>query len=135
MHLRCIPTEYTEWTVRCMQGHKTILTFNDYTSEPFEVTNSLDQGDPTSSSYYNFYSADLIEPTQDVNKLKSAFVDDTMFLVASSTFEENNTKLENMMSRPGGTAKWSKDHQSNFEIDKFTLLHMSWKLEPNPQCP
>ena len=88
-----------------MQGHKTILTFDNYTSEPFKVTNGLDQGDPTSSPYYNFYSANLIEPTWDTNEIKSAFVDDTMFLVASATFEKNNTILTNMMLRPGGTTE------------------------------
>jgi hypothetical protein len=98
MHWRQIPVEYTDWITRRMTGRKTILTFDDYKSSPFEVTNSLNQGDPPSSVLYGFYNANLIEPSLDPNKLKSAFVDDTMFFVASPTYEENNTKLADMMS-------------------------------------
>jgi Reverse transcriptase (RNA-dependent DNA polymerase) len=52
-----IPIEYTQWITRRMTGRLTILTFDDYESEPFEVTNGLDQGDPSSSVFYGFYSA------------------------------------------------------------------------------
>ena len=82
-----------------MTGHKTILTFNDYKSEPFEVTNGLDQDDPPSSVYYGSDNADLIGPSHDSNELKSAFVDDTMFFVAGQTYQENNMKLADMMTR------------------------------------
>ena len=82
-----------------MAGRKTILTFDNYESEPFEVSNGLDQGDPPSSVLYGFYNADLIEHTSDPNELKSAFVDDTMFFVAGNTYQENNEKLANMMAR------------------------------------
>jgi hypothetical protein len=118
-----------------MTGRQTILTFDDYESEPFEVTNGLDQGDPSSSVFYGFYSTDLIEPTSDPNELKSAFIDDTMFFVAGNSYEENNAKLNNMMTRRNGTANWSKTHNSNFKVDKFTLLHLSRKQEPDPTCP
>jgi len=118
-----------------MTGHKTILTFDNYKSKPFKVTNGLDQGDPTSSVFYNFYNADLIEPSRDPNELKSAFVDETMFFVAGNTFQENNTKLINMMTRRGGATEWSKSHNFNFEVDKFALLHLSRKLEPDPNHP
>ena len=46
MRQRQIPIEYTQWITRHMAGRKTILTFDDYESEPFEVSNGLDQGDP-----------------------------------------------------------------------------------------
>jgi hypothetical protein len=82
-----------------MAGRKTILMFDDYISDPFEVTNGLDQGDPPSSVFYGFYNADLITPSSDPNKLKSAFVDDTVHLTAGNTFQENNDKLSNMMTR------------------------------------
>jgi len=132
---RQIPTEYTEWITRRMTGCKTTLTFDDYESEPFEVTNGLDQGDPPSSVLYGFYNADLIEPSRDPNELKSAFVDDTMFFVAGKSYQENNEKLANMMTRQDGATDWSKTHNSNFEIDKFALIHLSRKREPDPDRP
>ena len=132
MRCRHIPIEYTQWTERRMAGRKTILMFDDYISDPFEVTNGLDQGDPPSSVFYGFYNADLITPSSDPNELKSAFVDDTVYLAAGNTFQENNDKLSNMMTRPNGANEWSASHNSNFEIDKFALLHMSRKREPDP---
>jgi len=108
-----------------MAGRKTILMFDDYESEPFEVTNGLDQGDPPSSVFYAFYNADLIAPSLNPSELKSAFVDDTAFLVAGNTFQENNDKLSDMMTRSNGATEWSISHNSNFEVDKFALLHMS----------
>jgi Reverse transcriptase (RNA-dependent DNA polymerase) len=87
---RQIPIEYTEWITQRMTGHKTILMFDDYESKPFEVINGLDQGDPPSSVLYGFYNANLIEPSCDPNKLKSAFIDDTMFFIAGKTYQENN---------------------------------------------
>jgi len=110
-----------------MTGCQTILTFNDYESKPFKVTNGLNQGDPLSSALCSFYHTDLIEPTSDPNELKSVFVDDTMFFVAGITYEENNTKLTNMMTQRNGAADWSKMHNSNSKVDKFALLHLSCK--------
>ena len=115
-----------------MSGQKTILMFDNYVSEPFEVTNGLDQGDTPSSVFCGFYNADLITPSADPKKLKSAFVDDTAFLAAGNSFQENNDKLSSMMTRPNGANKWFASHNSNFEIDKFALLHMSCKREPDP---
>jgi ribonuclease HI len=135
MRRRHIPIEYTQWTERRMAGRKTILMFDDYESEPFEVTNGLDQGDPPSSVFYGFYNADLIAPSPNPYELKSAFVDDTAFLVAGNTFQENNDKLRDMMTRPNGATEWSTSHNSNFEVDKFALLHISRKLEPDPNRP
>ena len=51
---------------------KTILTFDDFQSEPFEVKGGIDQGDPLLSASYNFYSTDLVEPSNDPDELKSA---------------------------------------------------------------
>jgi hypothetical protein len=118
-----------------MAGHKTILIFDDYESDPFEVTNGLDQGNPPSSVFYGFYNANLIIPSPNPNELKSAFVDDTVFLAVGTTFKENNTTLCNMMTCHNGATAWSTSHNSTFEIDKFAPLHLSRKLEPDPSHP
>jgi hypothetical protein len=61
-----------------MAGCKTILIFDNYESDPFEVTNGLNQGDPPSSVFYSFYNANLITPSPNPNEPKSAFIDDTV---------------------------------------------------------
>jgi len=43
VHRRQIPIEYTQWITWQMTGRQTILTFDDYKSKPFEVTNGLNQ--------------------------------------------------------------------------------------------
>ena len=40
-----------------------------------------------------------------------------------------------MMTRRNGATEWSKTHNSNFEIDKFALLHLSRKHKPDPNRP
>ena len=94
-----------------MTGRQTILTFNDYEPEPFEMTNGLDQGNLSSLALYGFYSVDLIEPTSDPNELKSAFVDDTMFFVAGNTYEENNTTHQHY-----DTKKWRSRVVKNAQL-------------------
>jgi hypothetical protein len=43
--MRCngVPKEYTDWIQRRMDGRKTILAFDDYKSDPFQIFNGLDQ--------------------------------------------------------------------------------------------
>ncbi len=41
-----IPVQYTDWLRRRLEGRKTVLTFDDFKSLVFKVTNGLDQGDP-----------------------------------------------------------------------------------------
>jgi len=130
-----IPIKYTQWVERHMAGRKTILVFEDYESDPFEVTNGLDQGDPPSSVFYGFYNANFIAPSPNPNELKSAFIDDTIFLAVGTTFKENNSTLCNMMTYHNSANAWSTSHNSTFGIDKFALFHLSCKLEPDPSCP
>jgi hypothetical protein len=99
---------------------------------PLKLPKGSVQANPTSSVFYGFCNADLIEPSRDPNKLKLACVDDTMFFVAGKTFQENNMNLADMMTRQGGATEWSKTHNSNFEVDKFAFLHLSHKLKPDP---
>jgi hypothetical protein len=74
-------------------------------------------------------------PSPNPYKLKSAFVDNTIFLVTGKTFQENGNKLHDIMTQSNGTTEWSISHNSNFEVDKFTLLHISHKLKSDPNCP
>jgi hypothetical protein len=61
MRKQGILKEYTEWMRRWLQNRKTILSFNDYQTDAFEVHNSLDQGDPFLGISYLIYNADLLK--------------------------------------------------------------------------
>ncbi len=54
-----IPVQYTDWLRRRLEGRKTVLTFDDFKSLVFEVTNGLDQGDPLSQILYIIYNSSV----------------------------------------------------------------------------
>jgi hypothetical protein len=61
MKKRGIPEEYTDWMKRRLGNCRTTLSFDDYQTEAFIVTNGLDQGDPFSGIYYLIYNTDLLK--------------------------------------------------------------------------
>lgn len=52
-----IPMEYSDWVLRRLANRTTWLTFDDYQSDPFPVSNGLDQGDAMSVILYILYNA------------------------------------------------------------------------------
>lgn len=132
MRKRGVPEEYTEWTLRRLQGRQCRLVFDDYKSDLFDVINGVDQGCPLSHIYYLFYSADLLEIASTKSEFAAGFIDDTVLLAAGRTFDETHEILTNMMNREGGANEWSRDHNSNFEVDKFALMDFTRKTIPDP---
>lgn len=125
---RGVPKEYVDWIKMKMQGRKMTLNFNDYTSEPFEIENGCDQGDPLSVVMYNSYNAGLLEvvkPKED--KLAIGYIDNVNLLKVAKTFVATNDGLKDMMLRPGGAEEWSKIHSSSFKMDKLQLIGFSRK--------
>lgn len=135
MRKRGIPKVYTDWTLTKLTGRKTTLRFDDFISQPFDVINGEDQGCPASTVWYGFYNAGLVDPSDDIDEMKSAFIDDTQMMVAGPSFEANNAKLANMMQRTGGGLDWERSHNSPFELDKFGLLHITRKKTDDPNRP
>ena len=132
MRKRGIPQEYTEWLTRCLENRKTTLTFDDYTTATFQVTNGLDQGDPFSGICYLIYNSDLPDiPNPKMGKSILLFVDDTVIIVTGKDFHDTHQKLRNIMNRPGGVLEWAKRHNCEFGIEKFQLLDLSRKLIPH----
>lgn len=135
MRKRGVQVEITDWKIRLNEGHTTVLTFDGYHSEVLQVLSRMDQGNPLSMTLFNFYGPDLLNMSLDPDKLKTAFVDDTMFLAAGNDFEEMNGKLRSMMERAGGANDWAVSHNAAFKVDKFALVHFSRKLERDPTWP
>lgn len=135
MRSRGVPKRYTDWAQTKLTGRKTTLRFDDYVSEPFDVINGEDQGCPASTVWYGFYNASLVDPSDDADEIKSAFVDDTAIMVAGPSPEANNVKLADMMQRGDGANDWSRTHNSPFEVEKFGLLHLTRRRIPHPTNP
>jgi hypothetical protein len=136
MRKRGIPKEYTEWMKRRLENRQTTISFDDYQTEPFEVLNGLDQGDPYSGVSYLIYNADVLKiPMLRAGEWILLFVDDTVIIVRGKNFNETHEKLRNIMNRPGGVFEWAKTHNCEFGIEKFQLLDAAKKQVPNPVNP
>jgi len=123
MKRRRLPPEIVQFTDRMLTGRRTRLKFNDTESDWIPINNGIGQGDPLSMIAYLIYCADLTDLADDKNSETAlAFVDDTAFITTGRTFEETHGKLKDMMERPGGALQWSKEHNSKFEVSKFTLM-------------
>jgi len=45
---------------------------------------------------------------------------------------ESNSKVKNMMTRSRGRLEWSHMHQCKFTIDKFGVMGLTRRREPDP---
>ena len=133
MRMKGILQEYTNWILNRPQGHQTRIQFDDYLSDPLDIDNGCNQGDPTSVILYHFYNAGLIEVAKESRaKLAPAFIDNVTFLAAGKDFSITHDKIHSMMTRPNGAYEWSRDHNSFFEMDNLQLIDFTRKREKNP---
>ncbi|KAF8875639.1 hypothetical protein BD779DRAFT_1449924, partial [Infundibulicybe gibba] len=85
---------------RRLEGRKTILTFDDYRSEPFNVENGLDQGDPFSLICYVIYNSGILDiPEKNGGETGLLYVDDAAIIATGKDFKETHHKLKKMMTR------------------------------------
>ena len=123
MKCRRLPPEIVEYTKQLLSGRKTRLRFDDYSSDWFDITNGIGQGDPLSMILYIIYDSDLVDiAKKSKGELILAFVDDTVLIAVAKTFQETHVMLHNMMERRGGAYDWSNKHNSKFETSKFGLI-------------
>ncbi|CAA7269138.1 unnamed protein product [Cyclocybe aegerita] len=127
---RGVPKEHVEWVRRRNKGHTTTLVFDDYQSDPFEVEDGLDQGDPKSLILYN--ANILLIPVRQNGEWAFIFVDDVALVATGKDFEETHKKLKEMMERDEGVLEWATKHNCTFGIEKFQLLDAGRKKVENP---
>jgi ribonuclease HI len=129
MKSKGVPSACIRLVQHMLTGRKTQLCFDDFTSEPFDITNGNNQGCPLSMVFYAFYNAPLIEVARASNpdELILGFVDDVTLLAFGPTFEDTHNTLRDMMERPGGGFDWSWSHNSPFELSKLALIDFSSK--------
>lgn len=60
------------------------------------------------------------------------FIDDAYLLVTGRTIEKTHAKLKNIMEREGGVFEWAAGHNCKFGINKFQLIDMTRRREPDP---
>jgi ribonuclease HI len=130
---RRIPSIYIDYIKQLLSGRRTRLKFDDYLSEPLNITNGIGQGDPLSMILYIIYNADLLEITDDDLKEGSlGFVDDIAILATGDDFEETTRRLKKIMVKEDGGLQWSKEHNSKFEVSKSVVMHLTRKSQQDP---
>ena len=126
LRARGVPKEHTDWLSRRLEGRKTQMVFDGYSSDNFAVDNGLDQGDPQSVVLYLIYNADLAEIPRERNGESSIlFVDDNSVLVIGKDFRETGNKMRDIFSREGGINEWADNHNCNFGPKKYQLCQLS----------
>ena len=131
---RRIPTTYINFIRLLLTNRRTRIKFDDFTSDLIEITNGIGQGDPLSMLLYIIYNADLLEITDD-DHLEAAlgYVDDIALIAIGNNFDESTEKLQNLMVKENGGLNWSVSHNSQFEINKSAILHLSRQTRVDPE--
>ncbi|QRV84548.1 Reverse transcriptase from transposon X-element protein [Ceratobasidium sp. AG-Ba] len=115
MRMKGIPEEIVAWTERKLQGRRTLIKFDDFTSEWFDIEHGIDQGCPLSCIYYLLYNSGAVELADPGNQeMASGFVDDIALLARAESLEKANKKLVSMMDRPGGMREWAAKPRHKF---------------------
>ena len=117
-----VPRKIVDFIHNMLKDRITVLKFNGYMSEPIIIDNGIGQGDLLSMGIYQYYNADLLEIPHDKGKSAMTYVDDSVMIAVADIFPEAHKKLRSMMTRAGGVADWSTQHNSPLEYSKLTLV-------------
>jgi len=89
MRIRGVPSQYTNWISRKVNGCRTMLKFDGYESEPLMLSKGFDQGCPLSGIAFQFYNSDLVDIRDSTSGEDAiAFMDDTLLLARGKTLAE-----------------------------------------------
>jgi len=112
LHTCWVPRKIVDFIHNMLKDRITTLKFDGYTSEPIIIDNGIGQGDLLSMGIYQYYNADLLEIPHDKGESAMAYIDDSVMIAVADTFPEVHKKLRSMMTRAGGVADWSTQHNS-----------------------
>jgi hypothetical protein len=129
-----IPHKYVRWYQEHLTNRTTTLSFDNFTSDPFNVQEGVNQGCPLSPLAFIFYNSDLLcipSPNPRHGELGLGFIDNITFAARAKLFEEANRKLTNIMERLNGALSRSEAHRAEFKLDKMALICLSRKRESN----
>lgn len=135
MRTQGIPKQITTWLGTKFQGRSTTLNFEDYESNPFDITHGLDQGCPLSPILFNYYTASLIQTAKGKDEIVTSFVDDIFSLTIADTIEQAQNRQKDLETRKGGFKEWKETHACQVELSKDNLLQFSPKGRGDTEKP
>ena len=124
---KCLPVCHINYVLNLLENRITKLKFDDFMSAPIQIDNGIGQEDPLSMILYILYNADLIDVAEGSDELSLGYVNDAIVAVEGDDFYDTTNKIRDIMTRPGGALEWSTDYNSNFELSKLAVMHLSQK--------
>ena len=108
------------------------MAFDGFILEPITLHRGIYQGCPLSGILFKFYNTDLIDD-YDPKKGETVvmFMDGTLTMAHTKILIEVNMRLVDMRTQPQGGLEWSCVHHCNFAVDKFGLMKLTRRREPN----
>lgn len=132
MRMWGVPKALTDWIKVKLTGHQTTIAFDNHVSKPVTIVKGVDQGCPLSPLLYQFYNVALLEVAKTKEgELSTGFLNDIAYAAEGKTFEITNSRVQQMMERPGGANDWATTHASEIENDKLQALGMTRRREGN----
>ena len=116
------PTQLISFFEAVLADRQTVLSFDGYVSEAFEIDNGIGQGEPSSTILYLIYSHALMGIPPTCGGDGGAYVDDNFFTAVGDTFEECDTKINSMLDKQ---EIWSVAHNSHAELSKFRCIRLT----------
>ena len=95
---RRIPNVY----ITLITARHTKLKFDNFSSEPINISNRIGQGDPLSMILYILYNADLLEIIGNDDEDALGYMDDITLVAIGNDLEETTKKLKHMMTKEDG---------------------------------
>ena len=124
------PTQVINYFEAVLDNCHTVLFFDGYVSEAINVDNSIGQGEPSSMILYLIYSHALVGIPPTCGGDGGAYVDDNFFTAIGDTFEECDTKINQMLDKQ---EIWSAAHNSHAELSKFRCVRFTRRTNlPQP---
>ena len=135
LHNHCVPRKIVDFIHNMLQGRVTTLKFNGYMLQPIAIDNGIGQGDPLSMGMYQYYNTDLLDIPKEEGESAMAYMDNSVMIAIADTFQETHKKLLSMMTREGGVAEWSTEHNSPLKYSKLALVDFAHSSSSKQRDP
>lgn len=108
--------ETTNLVFTFLSERTTMLAFNGFKSEDFDLTHGLPQGSPLSPLLYLLYNNSLLPvPDFHPNSTALGFVDDVVLLTSAPNYHQLHV---NMQKISHGQIHWARKHGAIFDVQK-----------------
>lgn len=99
-----------------LTGRSTVLSFNSFTSEPFDLTHGLPQGSPLSPLLYLIYNSSLLDIANNLDHAEAlGFINDVVLLSSANDTHQLTSQMQTLSYRQ---SMWAKKHGAIFDTKK-----------------